>query len=82
MRQMVASSAQRAGQRLEPTVRTEAAASSDCPPEPKDEHPRMTALLDALAVAGAIWDVTGAMASQAWRRREAADCPDTEGGAA
>jgi hypothetical protein len=66
---------------VEPKARTAASPEADCRPVPPDEHPRLTALLEALAMAGAIWDLTGAMAVQAWRWRQAADCEDGKGAA-
>jgi hypothetical protein len=43
----------------------------DCPPP---EHPKLTAFLEAMAMAGAIWDMTGALMTQAMRRQYDDDC--------
>jgi hypothetical protein len=55
--------------------------TQDCGPAPADDHPFLTALMEGLAVAGALWYPTGALAAMSSRRqRQAADCEDAEAG--
>jgi hypothetical protein len=62
-------------------MRTMVQHTTDCPPAPQDEHPRLTSFLAAMAMAGSPWHPGAALAAQMLRRQLEADCEDERGAA-
>jgi hypothetical protein len=50
--------------------------STDCPPAPQEEQPRLISFLEAVGMVGALWNPVGVLAAQRLRRQREADCED------